>query len=214
MNLILLGPPGAGKGTQAKLLAERLGIPQISTGDMLRAAVKAGTPVGREARAIMERGELVPDEMVIGLFRDRSSQADAAGGFILDGFPRTVTQAEALRKILAERGQGIDRVVSIDVPEEDLVSRIAGRRTCRSCQSMYHVQASPPKAAGKCDRCGGELYQRADDNEDTVRERLRVYRSQTEPLIDHYDRDGVVRRVRGTGPIELIYEAIQAAIAS
>lgn len=214
MRLILLGPPGAGKGTQAKLLAERLAVPQISTGDMLRAAVKAGTPLGKQAQAIMERGDLVPDDIVIGIFRERSIRPDAEGGFILDGFPRTVAQAEALRKILAERGQGIDRVVSIDVPEEDLVGRIAGRRTCRSCQSMYHVQASPPKAAGKCDRCGGELYQRADDNEDTVRERLRVYRSQTEPLIDHYDRDGVVRRVRGTGPIESIYEAIQAAIAS
>jgi adenylate kinase len=212
MNLILLGPPGAGKGTQAKLLAERRGIPQISTGDMLRAAVKAGTPLGREAQAIMERGELVPDEMVIGLFHDRSSQDDAAGGFILDGFPRTVTQAEALRKILSERGRRIDRVVTIDVAEDELVGRIVGRRTCRSCQAMYHVKASPPKVAGRCDRCGGELYQRADDNEDTVRERLRVYRSQTEPLIAYYDREGVVRRVPGTGPIESIFAAIRAAI--
>jgi adenylate kinase len=212
MRLILLGPPGAGKGTQAKQLAERLAIPQISTGDMLRAAVKAGTPLGREAQAIMERGELVPDEIVIELFRERSLQPDAAGGFILDGFPRTVPQAEALRKILAERGQRIERVVSLEVPEENLVGRIAGRRTCRSCQAMYHLQASPPRAAGRCDRCGGELYQRADDNEDTVRERLRVYRGQTEPLIAYYDRDGVVRRVPGTGSIESIFEAIRAAI--
>ena len=212
MKLILLGPPGAGKGTQAKLLAERLSIPQISTGDMLRAAVRAGTPLGKQARAIMERGELVPDEIVIGLFRERAAQADAAGGFILDGFPRTVAQAEALRKMLSERGERINRVVSIEVPEEELVRRIAGRRTCRGCAAMVHVEHTPPKAAGKCDKCGGELYQRTDDNEETVRERLRVYRSQTEPLIAYYDPDALVRRVPGTGPIEAIFAAIRAAI--
>ncbi len=212
MRLILLGPPGAGKGTQAKRLAERLAIPQISTGDMLRAAVKAGTGLGREAQANMERGDLVPDEIVIGLFRERSSQPDAAGGFILDGFPRTVAQAEALRKILAERGRRIDRVVTLEVPEEALIERIGGRRTCRACQAMYHLRASPPKVAGRCDRCGGELYQRPDDHDDAVGERLRVYRSQTEPLIAYYDRDGVVRRVPGTGSIESIFEAIRAAI--
>jgi adenylate kinase len=211
MNLILLGPPGAGKGTQAKLLAERLAVPQISTGDMLRAAVKDGTPLGERARAIMERGELVPDEIVIGLFQERSSRPDAAQGFILDGFPRTVAQAEALRKILSERGRRIDRVVSIDVGEEELVGRIAGRRTCRSCQAMYHLPASPPKEAGKCDRCGGDPYQRADDNEDRSASDSGCT-DQTEPLITYYDQDGVVRRVSGTGPIESIFAAIRAAI--
>ncbi len=214
MNLILLGPPGAGKGTQAKLLQERLGIPQISTGDMLRAAVKARSELGLKAKAIMERGELVPDDVVIQLFRERASQPDAAKGFILDGFPRTVAQAGALRKILAERDARIDRVVSIEVPEAELVRRIAGRRTCRSCQAMYHVDHTPPRDPGRCDRCGGELYQRADDKEETVRERFRVYRRQTEPLIAYYEQDGLVRRVSGEDSIEAIFDAIRTAIAS
>jgi adenylate kinase len=212
MNLILLGPPGAGKGTQAMILVERLGIPQISTGDMLRAAVKAGTDLGRKAQAIMERGDLVPDDLVINLFRERASQPDAAAGFILDGFPRTVPQAEALRKYLAETGRRIDHVVSIEVPEDVLVRRIAGRRTCRACQAMHHVESSPPKVAGVCDRCGGELYQRADDREEAVRERFRVYRAQTEPLVAYYDRDGLVRSIQGSGSMEAIQAAILRAI--
>ena len=214
MNLILLGPPGAGKGTQAKLLVERLGSPQISTGDMLRAAVKAGTELGRKAQAIMERGDLVPDDLVINLFRERASQPDAAGGFILDGFPRTVAQAEALRKYLAETGRRIDHVLSIEVPEDELVRRIAGRRTCRACQAMYHVESSPPKGDGVCDRCEGELYQRADDREAAVRERFQVYRTQTAPLIAYYDRDGLVRSIHGTGSIEAIDDSILQAIGA
>jgi adenylate kinase len=212
VNLILLGPPGAGKGTQAKLLVERLEIPQISTGDMLRAAVKADTPLGRRVKAIMERGELVPDEIVVDLFRERASRPDAEGGFILDGFPRTKAQAEALRKILDAEEKRIDHVVCIELPEEELVRRIAGRRTCRGCQAMYHVDHRPPKTEGRCDACGAELFQRPDDFEDTVRERFRVYRQQTEPLIEYYSRDGLLRRVAGTGSVEKIFEGIRSAI--
>jgi adenylate kinase len=212
VNLILLGPPGAGKGTQAKLLVELLKIPQISTGDMLRAAVKAGTALGRRVKAIMERGELVPNEIVVDLFRDRAAQPDAEGGFILDGFPRTTAQAESLRKILGEQAKRIDHVISIEVPEEELVRRIAGRRTCRACQGMCHVDHSPPRIEGRCDTCGGELFQRPDDAEDTVRERFRVYRQQTEPLIEYYSRDGLLRRVAGTGSVEKIFAGIRSPI--
>jgi adenylate kinase len=172
MRIILLGPPGAGKGTQAKLLVERLGVPQISTGDMLRAAVKDGSPLGREAKGFMDRGALVPDGVIIGLVRERLQASDCARGYILDGFPRTVAQAEALETALAGLRVSLDHVLCLDVPTEDLVVRIAGRRTCRRCGTMSHARFSPTKREGICDACGGETYQRDDDHEDTVRRRL------------------------------------------
>ena len=184
MNLILLGGPGAGKGTQAKLIVEEYKIPQISTGDMLREAVKQGTELGKKAKEYMDKGELVPDEIVIGIVRDRLKQPDCEKGFILDGFPRTIAQAEALDKMLDEIGKKIDAVINIYVPEEEIVKRIVNRRTCKKCGAIYHLIYSPPKESNKCDKCGGELYQRDDDKEETVRERLRVYKQQTEPLIE------------------------------
>jgi adenylate kinase len=211
MDLILLGPPGAGKGTQAKLMVEKWGIPQISTGDILRAAVREGTSLGREAKGFMDKGELVPDRVVIGIIEERVKQADCAGGFILDGFPRTIAQAEALEGILAANGRRIDHVLSITVDDEELVGRLAGRRTCRSCSEPYHLLFNPPRAAGTCDRCGGEVYQRVDDSEATVRQRLRVYHAQTSPLVDFYRKKGLLREVPGTGGIEEIFGRIQRA---
>lgn len=205
MRIILLGPPGAGKGTQAKLLIERLGIPQISTGDMLRAAVKAGTPLGAEAKAYMDRGALVPDAVIIGLVRERLQVPDCSRGYILDGFPRTVAQAEALETTLKDLHLSLDRVLCLEVPSEDLVSRIAGRRTCRNCGAMYHLQFAPSKREGVCDPCGGETYQRDDDREETVRQRLLVYEEQTAPLIRFYDGRGLLRRIPGTGEIAEIF---------
>jgi len=213
MRLILLGPPGAGKGTQAKLLVERLKIPQVSTGDMLRAAVKAGTPLGQEAKQYMDRGALVPDAVIIGLVRERLQQPDCAGGYILDGFPRTAAQAEALEKTLAALHASLDSVVSLEVPTEDLVLRIAGRRTCRNCGAMYHVRFSPSKTEGRCDACGGPTYQRDDDREETVRRRLAVYAEQTAPLVSFYEARGLLRRVPGTGEIAEIFQRIAAALS-
>jgi adenylate kinase len=205
MRIILLGPPGAGKGTQAKLLVERLGVPQISTGDMLRAAVKAGTPLGREAKAYMDRGALVPDGVIIGLVRERLQSTDCIRGYILDGFPRTVAQAEALEKALLDLRLSLDHVLFLEVPPEDLVVRIAGRRTCRACGAMFHVRFSPAKRDGVCDACGGETYQRDDDREDTVRHRLEVYAQQTEPLVRFFEGRGLLRRIAGTGEIPEIF---------
>jgi len=205
MRIILLGPPGAGKGTQAKLLIERLGVPQISTGDMLRAAVKDGTPLGRQAKAYMDRGALVPDEVIIGLVRERLQAPDCARGYVLDGFPRTVAQAEALEKTLGELRLSLDHVLCLDVPSEDLVARIAGRRTCRQCGAMSHVRFSPTRRDGVCDVCGGETYQRDDDREETVRRRLAVYAEQTAPLVRFYEGHGLLRRVAGTGEIGEIF---------
>jgi adenylate kinase len=214
MRLILLGPPGAGKGTQAKLLVDKLGIPQVSTGDMLRAAVKAGTPLGQEAKQYMDRGALVPDTVIIGLVRERLQQVDCARGYILDGFPRTVAQAEALGKTLTELQASLDHVVSLEVPTEDLVLRIAGRRTCRNCGAMYHVHFSPSRIDGRCDACGGDTYQREDDREETVRRRLQVYLDQTAPLIDFYAARGLLRRVEGTGEIADILQRISRTLGT
>jgi adenylate kinase len=214
MRIILLGPPGAGKGTQAKLLIERLGIPQISTGDMLRAAVKAGTPLGAEAKAYMDRGGLVPDAVIIGLVRERLQVPDCSRGYILDGFPRTVAQAEALETTLEELHLSLDRVLCLEVPSEDLVSRIAGRRTCRNCGAMYHLRFSPSKREGVCDACGGETYQRDDDREETVRQRLLVYEEQTAPLIRFYDRRGLLRRIPGTGEIAEIFSRMVKSLGA
>jgi len=208
MNIIMLGPPGAGKGTQAKMMVEKLGIPQISTGDMLRAAVKEGTELGRKAKEYMDGGKLVPDEVVIGIVKERLAQSDCNKGFILDGFPRTIPQAEALDKVLGELGKEIEYVINVAVPNKDLLTRLTGRRTCRKCGAMYHLLFNPPQKEGVCDKCGGELYQRDDDKEDTIIQRLKVYEDQTAPLIEYYRRKGVLRDVDGTGSIQDIFQQI------
>lgn len=212
MRLVFLGAPGAGKGTQAKRLVEKYGIPQISTGDLLRAAVAAGTPLGKEAKAYMDRGELVPDKVVLGMVKERLSQNDCKKGFILDGFPRNVAQAEALDKMLSEMNMPLDLALNLDVPFDDLMKRLTGRRTCKSCGQMYNVYYSPSKVEGKCDKCGGELFQRDDDKEETIRKRLEVYRAQTEPLIDYYSKKGILKSVSGTGSIDEIFNSICAIL--
>lgn len=208
MDFILLGPPGAGKGTQAKLMIDKWQIPQVSTGDILRAAVREGTPLGVEAKGFMDRGELVPDRVVIGIIAERLKEDDAAEGFILDGFPRTIPQAEALQGILQDLGRNIDHVISIDVDDEELVTRLTGRRMCKGCGESFHVVFNPSAQEGVCDRCKGELYQRDDDKEETIRQRLRVYGEQTRPLIAYYEKQGKVRRINGTGSIEEIFSRI------
>ncbi len=208
MNIIMLGPPGAGKGTQAKMMVEKLGIPQISTGDMLRAAVKEGTELGRKAKEYMDGGKLVPDDVVIGIVKERLAQSDCDKGFILDGFPRTIPQAEALDKVLGELGKKIEYVINVAVPNKELLTRLTGRRTCRKCGAMYHLVFNPPKKEGVCDKCGGELYQRDDDKEDTIRQRLKVYEDQTSPLIEYYRKKGVLYDVDGTGSIPEIFQEI------
>lgn len=212
MNIILLGPPGAGKGTQAKMLIDTYGIPQISTGDMLRAAVKNQTQLGLEAKKFMDSGQLVPDSVVIGLAKDRIAQPDCTKGFMLDGFPRTVPQAEALDKVLADMSKKIDHVISIEVANSELMGRLTGRRTCKACGQGFHVMFDPPKAAGKCDKCGGELFQRDDDNEATVGNRLNVYDAQTKPLIDYYQAKSLLRPIDGVGAITDIFGRIKAVM--
>jgi adenylate kinase len=214
MRIVLLGGPGSGKGTQAKKLTDTLGVPQISTGDIFRAAVKEGTPMGLKAKGYMDRGELVPDDVVIGVVEERLTKPDLDKGYMLDGFPRTVGQAKALDKMLAGQSKGIDHVVLVDVPDEELVKRLSGRRTCKNseCGRMYHVMFNRPSKEGTCDVCGSELYQRADDSEATIRERLGVYNSQTAPLIDYYDQKGLLRKVEGVGPIDEIFASIQKVL--
>jgi adenylate kinase len=212
VRLVFLGPPGAGKGTQARELARARGVPHVSTGEMLRDAVAAGTPLGREAKRIMESGALVPDEVMVGLIADRLRQADAAGGFILDGFPRTIAQAEALDRLLKDMGVALDAAVDVAVSEPELLRRLTGRRLCRQCQTAYHLVSAPPKRAGVCDRCGGELYQRQDDSEGTVRHRLEVYTRQTAPLLDYYRGRGLLATVSGEGAVEAIQAAVRRAV--
>jgi len=209
MNLILLGAPGAGKGTQGALLEDRLGMGRIATGDLLREAVRQGTPLGLKAKAFMDAGELVPDDVILGLVRE----AAARGNSVFDGFPRTTVQAEALDRLLADEGQRIDAVVLVDVPDALLVQRIAGRRSCPSCGAVYNVHLQPPKSAGVCDRCGSALTQRADDNEETVSRRLEVYREQTEPLIGYYRSRGVpLHTIDGTRPVDEVFAALRQAL--
>ena len=211
-NLVLLGPPGAGKGTQASRIVAEYAIPHISTGDILRGAVKNGTAMGLEAKRYMDAGDLVPDSVVIGIVKDRLQEPDTAKGFLMDGFPRTIPQAEALDKALEELERAISKVVVILVDEDDLVKRLSGRRVCRACQAPFHVMFNQPKVEDVCDTCGGELYQRDDDNEATVRNRLVNYRNQTEPLIGYYDRAGVVARVDGAKSPEGVYEDVRMAL--
>jgi adenylate kinase len=211
VRLIFLGPPGAGKGTQARELAREWGVPQIATGEMLREAVAAGTPLGREAKRIMDTGALVPDDVMVGLIAERLGQPDAGRGFILDGFPRTIAQAEALDHLLKDLGQKLDRVLFFDVSEPELVRRLTGRRLCRRCQTAFHVVSAPPRQENVCDRCGGELYQRDDDSEATVRNRLQVYDRQTSPLLDYYRSRHLLTTIRGEGAIGTIRDEIRRA---
>ena len=208
MNLILLGPPGAGKGTQAQMIAESDHIPQISTGDILRKAVKEGTPLGKKAKVFMDQGKLVPDEVVISIIDERLREPDCNPGFILDGFPRTTSQAEALQPILSKMGKSIDHVINIEVDTEELVRRLTGRRTCKNCGAMFHILFHPPKVEGICDRCGGALYQREDDQEKTIRIRLNEYQGQTAPLIQYYQHKNYLRSIQGVGGQEEIFERI------
>jgi adenylate kinase len=213
MNVILLGPPGAGKGTQAKMMIDRYQIPQISTGDILRANLKEKTPLGLKAKTYMDKGQLVPDEVVIDIIQERLKEKDCQKGYMLDGFPRTVAQARALDKVLGDMNSKIDHVVSIEVDKGELVKRLTGRRTCRQCGRGYHVIFDPPVNKGVCDKCQGELYQRDDDNEDTVRNRLEVYDAQTFPLIEYYKEKNLLRPIDGQGGIQQIFERILKALS-
>lgn len=208
MRIILLGPPGAGKGTQAERVADRLGVPHISTGDMFRQAVSQQTPLGLKAKEYMEKGLLVPDEIVTGIVEDRLKKEDASRGFVLDGFPRTVAQARALDSALERAGVSIDATVNLSVADEVIVERLTGRRVCRSCGANYHVRFDPPAREGICDRCGGELYQRDDDTEETVRRRLAVYKEQTQPLVDYYRVNGALVSIDGARGMQEVFEDI------
>lgn len=214
MRVAFLGPPGAGKGTQARDLAQEWRVLHLATGDMLREAVAAGSPLGREAKGYMDQGALVPDDVIIRMMGERLGKADAARGFILDGFPRTIAQADALAKLLKDRGQTLDSVVYFDVSEPELLRRLTGRRVCRKCGHTYHLVSNPPKRAGVCDACGGELYQRDDDTEATVRKRLEVYQRQTAPLLDYYRQRNMLAPVTGEGSLTAIRDAIRAAVGA
>ncbi|NLC77814.1 MAG: adenylate kinase [Clostridia bacterium] len=212
MNLLIMGPPGAGKGTQAETLTAKLSIPHISTGDMFRKAISDGTELGKKAKEYMDAGQLVPDEVTIGIVKERLSEEDCQKGFLLDGFPRTVPQAEALEGILRELGMELDAVLNVAVPDEKLVARLTGRRICRQCGASYHVLFNAPKKEGICDTCGGELYQRSDDSEETARNRLSVYHQNTAPLIDFYAKRGLLKEIDGDRPIPEVLIAIGKAL--
>ncbi|MFJ7155774.1 adenylate kinase [Streptomyces sp. NPDC101118] len=213
MRIVLVGPPGAGKGTQAAFLAKNLSIPHISTGDLFRANISQGTELGKQAKAFMDAGDLVPDEVTIGMAKDRMEQSDAEGGFLLDGFPRNVSQAEALDAMLQAENMKLDAVLDLEVPEDEVVKRIAGRRICRNDSAhVFHVTYTPPKTEGVCDVCGGELYQRGDDTEATVRNRLDVYHTQTEPIIDYYKAQGLVVTISALGEVQDVTQRAMDAL--
>lgn len=214
MNIILLGPPGAGKGTQAKLISEKYSIPHISTGDIFRKNISEKTPLGVKAKSYMDKGQLVPDELTIDLVKDRLQQEDCKNGFLLDGFPRTVAQAEALDAFLYEYNQNINSALLIDVPQEYILERMTGRRVCNSCGASYHVRFNPSKVDGKCDVCGSELIQRKDDSEETVRERLDIYSKQTQPLIQYYSDKKVLSTIDGTREIKEVFDNISDILGS
>jgi adenylate kinase len=214
MRIVLLGAPGSGKGTQAKLLVDKYKIPQVSTGDLLRAAVGSGSELGRKAKSAMDGGQLVSDDIVLGIIQERLSKPDAKAGFVLDGFPRNIPQAQALDAMLARLGQPLQLALLVDVDSEVLMKRLTGRRTCTQCGAIYNVYFSPAKSQGKCDKCGGSVTQRSDDNEDTVRKRLAVYDEQTAPLVSYYKAQGKLRTVRGLGAINEIFKNITEIIES
>nr|WP_156001853.1 adenylate kinase [Streptomonospora sp. PA3] len=210
----MVGPPGAGKGTQAQILASELSIPKVSTGDIFRANVSGGTELGKQAKAYMDRGDLVPDEVTNAMVRDRLKEQDAKQGFLLDGFPRNVAQAEALNKILDDLGERLDAVLELKVDEEEVVRRLSGRRQCRNCNHVHHVEFDPPRSEGVCDNCGGELFQREDDSEHVVRHRLEVYREQTEPLVSFYANEGILVAIEATGSVDEVTERAKSALRS
>ena len=208
MKIVMLGAPGAGKGTQAKMIAAKYQIPHISTGDIFRANIKNGTDLGKKAKEYMDQGLLVPDELTCDLVMDRIQQDDCVNGFVLDGFPRTIPQAEALDAALEKIGQHMDYAIDVDVPDDNIVNRMSGRRACLDCGATYHVVSLPPKTEGKCDHCGSDLVLREDDKPETVQKRLSVYHDQTQPLIDYYKKQGILKSVDGTQPMEAVFTAI------
>ena len=212
MKIIMLGAPGAGKGTQAKQIADKYHIPHISTGDIFRANIKNGTELGKKAKEYMDQGALVPDELTCDLVMDRIAQDDAKNGFVLDGFPRTIPQAEALTAALEKIGQKMDFAIDVDVPDENIVNRMSGRRACLNCGATYHIVSIPPKKEGICDRCGSEIVLRDDDKPETVQKRLTVYHEQTQPLIDYYKKQGILQSVDGTVPMEEVFRSIVAIL--
>jgi adenylate kinase len=212
VRIVIIGPPGAGKGTQARLMHERVGAPQISTGDILREAQLTGTPLGLQVRRFMEQGLLVPDEVVIGIVEERIGAPDASKGFVLDGFPRTVMQAEALDAMLDRRSIPLDAVLSVIVPDDEVVRRLSGRRVCRGCGAMFHTAFDASAQGGVCDRCGGNLFQRDDDTEPVIRQRLSVYTKNTAPVLEHYREQGLLREIAGTGSRDDVFASLTAAL--
>ena len=214
MRLVFLGAPGVGKGTQAEMVSAKYGIPKISTGDLLRAAVGQQTPLGKEAKQFMERGDLVPDKVVIGLVEEKIATPECAKGFILDGFPRTVPQADSLSALLGGMGLALDRVVYFVIQREEVINRLSGRRSCSKCQAVYHIEFVPPKQEGVCDECGGELIQRSDDRKETVESRLSVYEEQTSPLIEYYRKKNLLAELDGAGPVETVQKRLLALLSA
>jgi len=212
VRVVLVGPPGAGKGTQAQFIASHLAIPKVSTGDIFRYNVSAGTDLGRQAKAFMDRGDLVPDEVTVAMVASRLQEDDALSGFLLDGFPRNLPQAETLKKMLADWGLRLDLVLELVVDHDEVIRRLSGRRTCRKCGRVWHVAFDPPSVAGKCDECGGELFQRDDDRVETIRHRLEVYEQQTQPLISYYADEGILLGIDATGPVEDVTERALLAL--
>jgi len=212
VRVVLVGPPGAGKGTQAQFIASHLAIPKVSTGDIFRYNVSAGTGLGRQAKAFMDRGDLVPDEVTVAMVASRLQEDDALSGFLLDGFPRNLPQAETLKKMLADWGLHLDLVLELVVDVDEVIRRLSGRRTCRKCGRVWHVAFDPPSVTGKCDECGGELFQRDDDREETIRHRLEVYEQQTQPLISYYADEGILLGIDATGPVEDVTERALLAL--